>query len=58
MFFKIGVSMAAAAVLISAPAFAQFPAGYPADYQKIVDAAKKKARWWCIPPRIPKPQGH
>lgn len=44
MFFKIGVSMAAAAVLISAPAFAQFPAGYPADYQKIVDAAKKEGK--------------
>ncbi|VEI75062.1 Uncharacterised protein [Serratia fonticola] len=43
MFLKIGVSMAAA-VLISAPAFAQFPAGYPADYQKIVDAAKKEGK--------------
>ena len=24
---------------------AQTPAGYPADYNKIIEAAKKKAKW-------------
>ncbi len=43
-FLRIGVSTATVVVLISAPAFAQFPAGYPADYQKIVDAAKKEGK--------------
>ncbi|VTR30418.1 Uncharacterised protein [Serratia fonticola] len=43
MFLKIGVSMAAA-VLISAPAFAQFPAGYPAIIKRLSMRRKKKAR--------------
>jgi iron(III) transport system substrate-binding protein len=35
---------AAAAVLLSSVAFAQVPEGYPADYQKLVDAAKKEGK--------------
>src|SRR3569832_1410612 len=34
----------ALAVSIATGAWAQVPAGYPADYQKIVDAAKKEGK--------------
>lgn len=54
MLTRISASVVAIAVLGAAPAYADFPAGYPADYQKIVDGAKKKARLWCIPPPTPK----
>ena len=33
-----------AALLACAPALAQVPPGYPADYQKIIDAAKKEGK--------------
>ncbi|WP_413739072.1 ABC transporter substrate-binding protein [Sodalis sp. RH21] len=36
--------MVAMAILTSAPAIAQQPAGYPADYQKLVDGAKKEGK--------------
>ncbi|MGW8393690.1 ABC transporter substrate-binding protein [Pseudoduganella sp. HUAS MS19] len=36
--------VAAAAGLFSCAAFAQAPAGYPADYQKLIDAAKKEGK--------------
>lgn len=35
---------AAAAGLFSCAVFAQAPAGYPADYQKVIDAAKKEGK--------------
>jgi iron(III) transport system substrate-binding protein len=43
---KLIPSIIAAAVLsaFSAAAFAQVPAGYPADYQKIIDGAKKEGK--------------
>jgi iron(III) transport system substrate-binding protein len=43
---KLIPSIIAAAVLsaFSATAFAQVPAGYPADYQKIIDGAKKEGK--------------
>ena len=36
--------VAAAAGLFATFAFAQAPAGYPADYQKVIDAAKKEGK--------------
>ena len=36
--------VAAAAGLFACTAFAQSPAGYPADYQKVIDAAKKEGK--------------
>lgn len=44
MLKKFSMTTMAMAVLISAPAFAQFPEGYPADYQKVVDGAKKEGK--------------
>ena len=44
MLTKIGASVVAMAVLGAVPAYAEFPAGYPADYQKIVDGAKKEGK--------------
>ena len=43
---KLLTSTFAAAVLstLTGAAFAQVPAGYPADYQKIIDGAKKEAK--------------
>ncbi|MGV7209278.1 ABC transporter substrate-binding protein [Oxalobacteraceae bacterium A2-2] len=38
------IIMAACAAAASAGALAQAPAGYPADYQKIIDAAKKEGK--------------
>ncbi|MES2162322.1 MAG: ABC transporter substrate-binding protein [Pseudomonadota bacterium] len=35
---------AACATLFASAAFAQVPAGYPADYQKIIDGAKKEGK--------------
>jgi iron(III) transport system substrate-binding protein len=35
---------ATVAAMFSASAFAQVPAGYPADYQKIIDGAKKEGK--------------
>jgi iron(III) transport system substrate-binding protein len=40
----IGAAVAAALTAFAAPAFAQVPAGYPANYQQLVDAAKKEAK--------------
>lgn len=37
-------TLAVAAALFTSVAFAQAPAGYPADYQKIIDAAKKEGK--------------
>jgi iron(III) transport system substrate-binding protein len=36
--------LAAAAALFATSALAQVPAGYPADYQKVIDAAKKEGK--------------
>ncbi|GGC17483.1 ABC transporter substrate-binding protein [Pseudoduganella buxea] len=36
--------IAAAAFLIASAALAQVPAGYPADYQKLIDGAKKEGK--------------
>ncbi|MEE4409880.1 MULTISPECIES: ABC transporter substrate-binding protein [unclassified Serratia (in: enterobacteria)] len=44
MLTRISASVVAIAVLGAAPAYADFPAGYPADYQKIVDGAKKEGK--------------
>ncbi|MNG92406.1 Bacterial extracellular solute-binding protein [compost metagenome] len=44
MWTRIGASVVVIAVLGAAPAYADFPAGYPADYQKIVDGAKKEGK--------------
>ncbi len=52
MLMKIKVFMFAMAALTTLPAFAQLPSYYPADYQKIVDGAKKRAKWWSILRRI------
>ncbi|WP_426109936.1 ABC transporter substrate-binding protein [Massilia sp. PWRC2] len=43
---KRHLSLIAAAVLstLDSAAFAQVPAGYPADYQKIIDGARKEAK--------------
>jgi len=35
---------AACAMILAVPTWAQVPAGYPADYQKIIDAAKKEGK--------------
>ena len=40
----ISASLIATAVTFSAAAFAQVPAGYPADYAKIVEAANKEGK--------------
>ncbi|MFL6709885.1 MAG: ABC transporter substrate-binding protein [Massilia sp.] len=37
-------SAIAASLLLGAAAFAQAPAGYPADYQKLIDGAKKEGK--------------
>lgn len=37
-------TLAVAAALCTSVAFAQVPAGYPADYQKIIDGAKKEGK--------------
>jgi len=37
-------TLAVAAALCTSIAFAQVPAGYPADYQKIIDGAKKEGK--------------
>ncbi|ABG14206.1 iron ABC transporter substrate-binding protein [Yersinia pestis] len=44
MLMKIKVFMFAMAALTTLPAFAQLPSYYPADYQKIVDGAKKEGK--------------
>jgi iron(III) transport system substrate-binding protein len=43
MFFK-NTMAAALTISFAGAALAQVPAGYPADYQKIIDAAKKEAK--------------
>ena len=43
MFLKTTMG-AALAVIFASAALAQVPAGYPADYQKIIDAAKKEGK--------------
>jgi iron(III) transport system substrate-binding protein len=40
----LSATILAAAVTFAGSAFAQTPAGYPADYSKIVDAAKKEGK--------------
>ncbi len=42
-FFK-HAALAAAAIIIGSPVLAQTPPGYPADYAKVVDAAKKEGK--------------
>eukprot|EP01032_Pedospumella_encystans_P029276 gene29276-33065_t len=42
MFIKS--TLAVAAALVTSAAFAQVPAGYPADYQKLIDGAKKEGK--------------
>jgi iron(III) transport system substrate-binding protein len=42
MFIKS--TLAVAAALFASAAFAQVPAGYPADYQKLIDGAKKEGK--------------
>ena len=42
MFIKS--TLAVAASLVASAAFAQVPAGYPADYQKLIDGAKKEGK--------------
>lgn len=41
---KISATVAAITLLGSVSAYAAFPAGYPADYQKRVDGAKKEGK--------------
>lgn len=41
---KISATVAAITLLGSVSAYAAFPAGYPADYQKLVDGAKKEGK--------------
>lgn len=41
---KLRVSLLASAVLFSTSAFSAVPQGYPADYQKIIDAATKEGK--------------
>jgi iron(III) transport system substrate-binding protein len=41
---KASLIGAAIAALVSLPALAQVPAGYPANYQQLVDAAKKEGK--------------
>ena len=40
----LAIALAAAFAGANGSAFAQVPAGYPADYQKIIDAAKKEGK--------------
>jgi iron(III) transport system substrate-binding protein len=40
----IGVAIAAALTSFAVPALAQTPAGYPASYQQLIDAAKKEGK--------------
>lgn len=44
MMKKISATVAAITLLGSVSAYAAFPAGYPADYQKLVDGAKKEGK--------------
>ena len=37
-------ALVALSLLLAAPAMAQAPAGYPADYQKLVDGAKQEGK--------------
>jgi iron(III) transport system substrate-binding protein len=41
---KLKLTLATCAVLFANAALAQVPAGYPADYQKIIDGAKKEGK--------------
>ncbi|MYM36228.1 extracellular solute-binding protein [Duganella sp. FT94W] len=41
---KLKTTMAAACAFFAGSALAQVPAGYPADYQKIIDSAKKEGK--------------
>jgi iron(III) transport system substrate-binding protein len=41
---KLRISLIASAVLMSSSAMSALPQGYPADYQKIVDAATKEGK--------------
>ena len=41
---KLKLTLAAACALFATAAWAQVPAGYPADYQKIIDGAKKEGK--------------
>ncbi|WNJ78088.1 ABC transporter substrate-binding protein [Cedecea neteri] len=41
---KLRISCLASAVLLSTSAFSAVPQGYPADYQKIIDAATKEGK--------------
>ena len=44
MFVKRRITIVLALAGLSLPALAQSPAGYPADYAKVVDAAKKEGK--------------
>ncbi|QTF07027.1 ABC transporter substrate-binding protein [Brenneria izadpanahii] len=44
MLIKIDTVIIAIAILGSVPAYAEFPAGYPSDYQAIVDGAGKEGK--------------
>ncbi|MGY3070591.1 ABC-type glycerol-3-phosphate transport system substrate-binding protein [Ewingella americana] len=41
---KLRISLIATAVLMSSSAISALPEGYPADYQKLVDGAKKEGK--------------
>ena len=41
---KLRISLIAVAVMMSSSAMSALPQGYPADYQKIVDAATKEGK--------------
>ena len=42
--WTLAAALAASSALLAGAALAQVPAGYPADYQKIIDAAKKEGK--------------
>jgi len=53
---KLAAACAAAFAIASGSAFAQaVPAGYPADYQKILDGAKKEGKVVTTRPPTPRP---
>lgn len=57
MYKKIGGLVVSLTTVFSYSALAEVPQGYPADYQKVVDAGVKRAKSWFIPQRTPKRQG-
>jgi iron(III) transport system substrate-binding protein len=57
MYKKISGLVVSLTAVFACAAWAEVPAGYPADYQKTVDAAVKEGKVVSIPRPIPKRPG-